>query len=63
LTTVSAHQRLRESGVPGRQQRAVVDQAAAVLILQSALDAEGASGSPAGEMVSLRKPRKRERRR
>lgn len=63
LTTVAAHQRLRESGVPGRGQRAVVDQAAAVLILQSALDGEGLSGRPAGELVSLGKPRKKERRR
>ena len=48
LTTVDAHRRLRDSGVPGRGQRAVVDQAAAVLILQSALDTEALSGRPAG---------------
>jgi len=52
LTTIDAHRRLRDSGVPGRAQRAVVDQAAAVLILQSALDAERASGRPPGELVS-----------
>ena len=64
LTTVSAHRRLRDSGVPGRGQRAVVDQAAAVIILQSALDAEASSGRPPGETVSPhRKPRKKERRR
>jgi len=63
LTTVGAHQRLRDSGVPGRGQRSVVDQAAAVLILQSALDAEAAAGTPAGEVISLGKPRKKERRR
>jgi putative Holliday junction resolvase len=64
LTTVAAHKRLRDSGVPGRGQRAVVDQAAAVLILQSALDTEAASGNPPGELVSsTRKPRKKERRR
>ncbi len=63
LTTVAAHKRLRDSGVPGRGQRAVVDQAAAVLILQSALDAEALSGKAAGEAVSLGKPRKKERRR
>lgn len=51
LTTVSAHRRLRDSGVPGRQQRTVVDQAAAVLILQSALDAQASTGRPAGELV------------
>ena len=59
LTTVDAHRSLRESGVPGRRQRAVVDQAAAVLILQAALDAERTSGSPAGDPVTgkRRKPR------
>ncbi len=64
LTTVSAHRRLRDSGVPGRSQRAVVDQAAAVIILQSVLDAETSSGRPGGEVVPAeRKPRKKERRR
>ncbi|MGL4745321.1 MAG: RuvX/YqgF family protein, partial [Dermatophilaceae bacterium] len=59
LTTVDAHRLLRDSGVVGRRQRSVVDQAAAVLILQTALDAERASGSPPGERVSTsgRKPR------
>lgn len=67
LTTVAAHRRLRESGVPGRSQRAVVDQAAAALILQSALDAESVSGRPAGELVptsaSTRTRRKKDRHR
>ena len=64
LTTVAAHKRLRDSGVSGRGQRAVVDQAAAVLILQSALDAEAMSGRPPGEILSrVRKPRKKERHR
>ncbi len=64
LTTVAAQKRLRDSGVPGRGQRSVVDQAAAVLILQSALDAEAVSGRPPGERVgSARKPRKKERHR
>lgn len=39
LTTVVATQQLRERGVKGRKQRAVVDQAAAVAILQGWLDA------------------------
>ncbi len=38
LTTVVATQQLRERGVKGRKQRAVVDQAAAVAILQGWLD-------------------------
>jgi putative holliday junction resolvase len=39
LTTVVATRQLRESGRKGRRQRAVVDQVAAVAILQSWLDA------------------------
>lgn len=39
LTTVVATRQLRDRGVKGRKQRAVVDQAAAVAILQSWLDA------------------------
>ncbi|MEO6791701.1 MAG: Holliday junction resolvase RuvX [Ornithinibacter sp.] len=59
LTSVDAHRMLRDSGVSGRRQRAVVDQAAAVLILQVALDSERTSGSPAGERV---RPGRRKRR-
>jgi putative Holliday junction resolvase len=40
LTTVSATRTLAERGVRGKAQRAVIDQAAAVAILQSALDAQ-----------------------
>jgi putative Holliday junction resolvase len=39
LTTVVATRQLRERGVKGRKQRALVDQAAAVAILQGWLDA------------------------
>jgi putative Holliday junction resolvase len=39
LTTVTAQRALRRSGIKAKDQRAVVDQAAAVAILQSALDA------------------------
>jgi putative Holliday junction resolvase len=39
MSTVSATRRLSERGVRGRRQRAVVDQAAAVEILQGWLDA------------------------
>jgi putative Holliday junction resolvase len=38
LTTVSAQRALRASGVRAREQRAVIDQAAAMAILQSWLD-------------------------
>ena len=57
LTTTDAHRTLRESGLAGRAQRAVVDQAAAVLILQTALDAERSSGLAGGELVGQRKAR------
>jgi putative holliday junction resolvase len=51
LTTVTAHQALRSSGRDGRRQREVVDQVAAVLILQSALETERGTGKPAGELI------------
>lgn len=63
LTSVDAHRGLRESGVAGKRQRAVVDQAAAVLILQTALDLERSSGRAPGESVGgkRRKPRTKDR--
>lgn len=51
MSTVSAHHALHASGRSGRSHRQVVDQAAAVVILQSALDAERASGRRPGERV------------
>ena len=51
LTTVSAEAMLRDRGRKGGKRRAVVDQAAAVLILQHALDSERATGRPPGELV------------
>jgi putative Holliday junction resolvase len=51
LTTVSAEAMLRDRGRKGQQRRAVVDQAAAVLILQHALDTERSTGHPPGELV------------
>lgn len=62
LTSVSAHRSLHDSGVAGRNHRSRVDQQAAVLILQAALDAERAQGQPVGQPVGERKPRKRSRR-
>lgn len=52
LTTVSAERQLRESGRRGAKQRAVVDQAAAVVIVQHAIDSERATGRPPGQEVS-----------
>jgi len=50
LTTVSAQRSLRAAGVRAKDQRAVIDQAAAVAILQSWLDQRRATqaGSEAG---------------
>ena len=51
MTTVSAEAMLRDRGRTGVKRRAVVDQAAAVLILQHALDAERTTGNPPGDIV------------
>ena len=48
LTTVSAQRSLREAGVRARNQRGVIDQAAAVAILQSWLDERRAVGGSDG---------------
>jgi putative Holliday junction resolvase len=54
LTTVSAHAQLRESGKKTKKHRSVIDQAAAVIILQSALDVERSAGVRAGDRVDVR---------
>ncbi|MEU3049663.1 MULTISPECIES: Holliday junction resolvase RuvX [unclassified Streptomyces] len=51
MTTVTATQGLRASGVKSKKGRSVVDQAAAVVILQNALESERVSGRPPGESV------------
>ncbi|GAA0600508.1 Holliday junction resolvase RuvX [Kribbella sandramycini] len=48
FTTVTAERVLRERGKKGSKRRAVVDQAAAVVILQHALDLERETGNPPG---------------
>ena len=53
LTTVSAESMLRDRGRKGQDRRSVVDMAAAVLILQNALDTERASGNAPGEIVEV----------
>lgn len=53
LTTVTAESMLRERGKKGQKRRAVVDQAAAVVILQHAIDAERSRGSAPGEVVAV----------
>lgn len=51
LTTVTAESGLRERGVKGQARRQVVDQAAAVVLLQAALDGERLTERPPGEIV------------
>lgn len=53
LSTVSAQRALRAAGRSEKQSRSVVDQAAAVLILEHALSVERASGNPAGTAVTV----------
>jgi putative holliday junction resolvase len=52
FTTVLAHDALRQGGRDARARKSVVDQAAAALLLQTALDTERATGRPAGELVT-----------
>jgi putative Holliday junction resolvase len=56
LSTVSAEAVLRERGLKGQKRRAVVDQAAAVVILQNALDTERGTGTAPGELVPVGAP-------
>lgn len=51
LSTVTAESQLRSQGRKGKKRRAVVDQAAAVVILQNALDSERSTGVPPGERL------------
>ncbi len=53
LTTVTATRSLRDAGRGQRSQRQVVDQVAAVVILQAALDAERSSGRAPGHLVTV----------
>lgn len=51
LSTVTAHRELHESGLQEKSFRPVVDQAAAVVILDHALHTERTTSAPAGEIV------------
>jgi putative holliday junction resolvase len=53
LSTVTAHDALRRSGRSQRRSRSIVDQVAAVVLLQQALDVERSSGNPAGTAVPV----------
>ncbi len=60
MSTVSAQRALHEAGRNTRQSRSVVDQAAAVVILEGALTRERATGTPAGREVTVVDQRGRE---
>lgn len=51
LSTVSAQAAVRTSGKTSKQTRSVIDQVAAVIILQHALDFERSSAQPPGVVV------------
>jgi putative holliday junction resolvase len=51
LSTVTAARSLQASGRDTRASRPVIDQAAAVVVLQSALDTERGTGLPPGHLV------------
>lgn len=53
MTTVTASQGLRASGVSSKKGRSVIDQVAAVIILQQALESERVSGKAPGEGVEV----------
>lgn len=53
MSTVTAAQDMRASGVNSKKGRSRIDQAAAVVILQNALETERTSGSPPGERVEV----------
>lgn len=53
LTTTEAHRHLHAAGRPGAEHRAVVDQVAAVLILQSFLEARRSYSTADGNTPSL----------
>ncbi|MCQ9164370.1 MULTISPECIES: Holliday junction resolvase RuvX [unclassified Arthrobacter] len=56
LTTVTAHQALHAAGIGSRDHRKLVDQAAAVGILQQALDMQKARNQSVGELVHAPQP-------
>jgi putative Holliday junction resolvase len=56
MSTVTAEAVLRDRGKKGKKRRAVVDQAAAVVILQAAIDTERTAARPTGELVVAEHP-------
>lgn len=58
LSSGQAHSRLSEIGVDSRVQRQIVDQVAAQVILDQALELERLSGMPPGEEVLIVSPKR-----
>lgn len=54
MTTMTADSMLRQSGRSGRGRRSIIDQAAATVILQTALEAERTRGTAPGESMRNR---------
>ncbi|ARC56932.1 Putative Holliday junction resolvase [Frondihabitans sp. 762G35] len=52
LSTVTAQSALRASGRSAKKQRSVIDQVAAVIIVQHAIDLERSSGRPPGSLAA-----------
>ena len=52
LTTRTASVLLRKAGRTARRQRSIIDQAAAVALLEQAMEYERTTGRPAGEVVN-----------
>ncbi len=53
LSTVTAHAALRSSGRSQKNSRSIVDQVAAVVLLQQAIDTEKSTGNPPGATIPL----------
>ena len=53
LSTVTAHAALRSSGRTQKNSRSIVDQIAAVVLLQQAIDTEKSTGNPTGATIPL----------
>ncbi|WP_136056774.1 Holliday junction resolvase RuvX [Microbacterium sp. K24] len=53
LSTVTAHAALRSSGRSQKKSRSIVDQVAAVVLLQQAIDTEKSTGNPAGATIPV----------
>jgi putative Holliday junction resolvase len=52
LSTVSAQQALHSTGKNSQKSRPIIDQVAATIILQHALDVERSSGNPPGDVIA-----------